>query len=282
MKKIGFIDYYLDCWHPHNFVENVKKYNAEHGTDFAVTLAWAERNSPSGKTTDAWCAEHGVKRAESIAELCAECDYIAIFSPDNPEKHLGYAREVFKYGKPTFIDKTFSARYDDALEMFRISEELGTPFFSCSSLRYEESLAPFKGCASAITVLGGGGVGHLFDDYLVHHLEMVMHCFGTGAVSVHYEKNADQELVRVEFTGGRVANVIFAPCLNFAAIVADESGTSHYLPATSDFFYGQISEVLAFFAGEPLSFDTMQTLELAKIKAAAFRCRDEGIDKIIL
>ena len=27
MKKIGFIDYYLDCWHPQNFIKNAKQYN---------------------------------------------------------------------------------------------------------------------------------------------------------------------------------------------------------------------------------------------------------------
>lgn len=282
MKKIGFIDYYLDCWHAHCFTEKLALFNSEFGDCFEVSLAYAEIDAPRGMTTDEWCERHNVARAMSIAEVCENCDFIAIFSPDNPEKHLEYAREVFTYGKPTFIDKTFSKGYDDAVEMFSLAEKYGVRFFSSSSLRYEEAFKHLKGRATAVTVLGGGGEGHYFDDYLVHHLEIVMHVFGLGATSVSYEKNADQEIVKVEFTGGRVANIIFAPCLDFEAIIADENGKSERLPATSDFFRGQIFEVLSFFNGNPLSFDTAETLELAKIKAEAFRSRDEKIEKIYL
>lgn len=283
MKKIGFIDYYLDCWHPQNFIKNVKRYNEERGESFEICCAYAEIDSPkSDVTTDKWCAEYGVERTHSIKEACDKSDFVVIFSPDNPEKHLPYAKEVFKYAKKVFIDKTFSAGYDDAVEIFRLAEENGVDFFSSSSLRYEENFKKYKGKATAITVYGGGGEGHYFDDYLVHHLEIVMHCFGCGARSVRYEKNADQEIVRVEFTGGRVANVIFAPCLSFGAIIADENGNSSIEPNASDMFYAQISEILDFFDGKPISFDTAETLELAKIKAAAFKSRDEKIERVML
>lgn len=282
MKKIGFIDYYLDCWHAHCFTEKLALFNKEFGDCFEVSLAYAEIDSPHGMTTDEWCKAHNIPRAMSIKEVCESCDYIAIFAPDNPEKHLEYAKEVFTYGKPTFIDKTFSVGYDDAVEIFSLAERYGVKFFSTSSLRYDEAYRHLKGKASAVTVLGGGGEGHYFDDYLVHHLEIVMHVFGLGATAVSYHRCADQEIVKVEFTNGRIANIIFAPCLAFEAIISDENGRSARYPAMSDFFKHQIYEVLSFFNGEPLSFDTRETLELAKIKWAAFKSRDEKIARVIL
>lgn len=280
MKTIGFIDYYLDEYHSGNFIEKMNEYNAARGADYSVLCAWAEIDRPEGITNESWCSERGVELCGSIEEVCKRCDFIVIFAPDNPEKHLPYADEVFKHSKVVFIDKTFSAGYDDALKIFELAKERDVRFFSTSSLRYEESFAGYKGKATAITVYGGGGVGHYFNDYLVHHLEIVMHCFGCGAERVHYEKNADQELVRIEFSKNRVANVIFAPCLGFGAIIADGEGNSENLPATSDYFRGQIAEVLDFFGGGELSFDTRETLELARIKAAAFISRDEGIHTV--
>ena len=126
-----------------------------------------------------------------------------------------------------------------------------------------------------MTVLGGGSC---LDIYVVHLLEMVMHVFGSGAERVHYERCADQETVKVEFSGGRVANMIFSPCLGFAAIVADECGKSHHVAAESDFFYGQMHDIIALYEGRPISFDARETLELAAIRAAVLRARDEGID----
>ena len=80
MKKIGFIDYYLDSWHAHCFTEKLALYNAEYGDCFEVALAYAEIDSPSGLTTDEWCINHGIARAMSIAEVCKNCDFIAIFA----------------------------------------------------------------------------------------------------------------------------------------------------------------------------------------------------------
>ncbi len=282
MKTIGFIDYYLDEFHSGNFIKKANEYNEINGTDYVVCCAWAEIDSPSGMTNAQWCEAHGVELCASLEEVCRRCDFIVLLAPDNPEKHLPYAKEIFKIAKTVFIDKTFSAGYEDAKEIFRLADENGARFMSTSSLRYETAFAPYKDTATAITVYGGGGVGHYFDDYLVHHLEIVMHCFGLGATNVHYERCADQELVRVEFTNNRVANVIFAPCLGFGAIVADENGESRNLPAQSDYFKGQITDVLNFFGGAEPSFDTRQTLELAKIRAAAFISRDKGVHTVNL
>ena len=46
MKKIGFIDYYLDEWHANNYPAWIEEYNRKHGTDFKVAFAFAEKEVP--------------------------------------------------------------------------------------------------------------------------------------------------------------------------------------------------------------------------------------------
>ena len=60
MKKVGFIDYYLDEWHANHYPEMLK--NASDGN---VVAAYAYGMIPSpktGKTNEEWCREHLEKR----------------------------------------------------------------------------------------------------------------------------------------------------------------------------------------------------------------------------
>ena len=120
MIKIGFIDYFLSEWHANNYPAWIK----ETGKDFEVAYAWAEKNvSPyDGVTTDQWCKTMGVQRCGSIAEVCEKSDVIVILSPDDPVNHLPYAKIVFPYGKPTYIDKPFAHTREDAEEMLALAE----------------------------------------------------------------------------------------------------------------------------------------------------------------
>jgi predicted dehydrogenase len=147
MKKIGYIDYYVDEWHAHHGFETVKAYNEKTGDAFAITAVWAEKDKEGGLSTEAFCAKYGVKKCATIAELAEEVDYFIILSPDNSEKKLGYAKEAFKYGKPTFMDKTFCDSYASAVAIFDEAKKRGVDFFSSSSLRYASELNPYMGTA---------------------------------------------------------------------------------------------------------------------------------------
>ena len=113
MKTIGFVDYYISEWHANNYPAWIKEAAEKLGVDYAVSYAWAEEYvSPVDKrNTDEWCRDFGVERCESIAELCEKSDFIIVLAPSNPEKHLAYASEVLKYGKRTYVDKTFAPDY---------------------------------------------------------------------------------------------------------------------------------------------------------------------------
>jgi hypothetical protein len=66
MKRIGLIDYYLSEWHANHYPEWIRQANEALGTDYRVTMAWAECEiSPiDGVSTDEWCEKNGVTAKE--------------------------------------------------------------------------------------------------------------------------------------------------------------------------------------------------------------------------
>ncbi len=127
MKIIGFADYYINEWHAIHYPEWIKEASEELGTEYAVKYVWAEKEiAPVSKvSTEEWCRTYGMQKCDSLAELCKKCDHVILLAPSNPEKHLEYAGEILKYGKRTYIDKTFAANYEEVKEIFRIAKSYG-------------------------------------------------------------------------------------------------------------------------------------------------------------
>ena len=123
MKTIGFIDCFLDNFHANKYPEFIAQYNEKNGTDFAVKYAWAEEDLAGGKTNDDWCKEHNVERCATIKEVCEKSDFVMILAPARPDTHLRYCEEAFKYGKLTYVDKTFAPDFATAKKIFELAEK---------------------------------------------------------------------------------------------------------------------------------------------------------------
>ena len=271
MKTIGFIDYFLNEWHANEYPAMIRAYNEKNGTDYQVKYAWEETSALGGMTTEEWCEKYGAQPCASIEEVCEKSDFVVVLAPSNPEKHLAYAKAVFACGKNPYIDKTFAPDYATAKAIFDLANEYGVQFFSSSALRYASELNAYMGTANTVFTTGGGSN---FDEYIIHQIEMAVKCLGVGAEQVRYTKNADQEWVEVAYANGKVAKMMFAPCMPFAATVADENG-SNYLPIESAFFDGLIADMLHFFATGEKSFDGAQTLEVIKIREGAIQAKSK-------
>ena len=271
MKTIGFIDYFLNEWHANEYPKMIRAYNEKNGTDYQVKYAWEETSALGGMTTEEWCEKYGAQPCASIEEVCEKSDFVVVLAPSNPEKHLAYAKAVFACGKNPYIDKTFAPDYATAKEIFDLANEYGVQFFSSSALRYASELNAYMGTANTVFTTGGGSN---FDEYIIHQIEMAVKCLGVGAEQVRYTKNADQEWVEVAYANGKVAKMMFAPCMPFAVTVADENG-SNYLPIESAFFDGLIADILHFFATGEKSFDGAQTLEVIKIREGAIQAKSK-------
>ena len=126
MKKIGFVDYFIDEWHANNYPAWIEEASAKLGVDYKLSFAWAKIDEPRGVlTTDAWCEKFSAIHSASVKELCENSDCIVILAPSNPEEHLDLVKQTFPHarGKRVYIDKTFAPDLKTALEIFRLAEE---------------------------------------------------------------------------------------------------------------------------------------------------------------
>lgn len=263
MLKIGFVDYFLDEWHANNYPKWFRAASEQLGEEFKIAYAWAELDMPpaGGKTTDAWCQEVGAQRCASLAELCEKSDVIVILSPDNPERHLDYAKAVLPYGKRTYIDKTFAPDYATACKIFAIAREHGTPFFSSSALRYAEELKALDSPDGIITTGGG-----LLSRYIVHQAEMVVAKLGTGDFRVTARGQGPATIFSVDYENGKRATMLHAPAYGFGVSLAKGNDEiTPITPAASPFFAALILDMARFFLTGEVSFDPNETLAVMKL-----------------
>ncbi len=65
---------------------------------------------------------------DSIATLLEDCDLVMLETNDGTE-HLAQALEVFRAGKPVFIDKPIAASLTDVLTIYRAAHQYKVPCF---------------------------------------------------------------------------------------------------------------------------------------------------------
>lgn len=281
MKTIGFVDFYLSEWHANNYPAWIQQANEKLGLDYRVAYGWAEQNlSPVyGKTTEEWCEEFGVQQCKTLKELCEKSDYILVLAPSNPEKHLGYAEEVLKYGKNTYIDKTFAPDYQTAEKIFAIAKQYGTKFFSSSALRYGTELNAIQNAVKVATKGGGSNL----PEYIVHQTEMVVKTLGLGAKSVCTEQLGENHyLCKIGYADGRSASMEYRADYPFAIAWESADGTKGNAEIVSDMFAYLLESILKFYESGGLPFDSAQTLEVMKIREAAVKSVNQAGMEIIL
>ena len=267
MKKIGFVDYYLSEWHANNYPTWMAP--CELSSQYKIAYAWAELDfSPEdGVTTDEWCEKNGAKKCDTIEELCEKSDVIIILAPSNPEKHLGYAEKVFKYGKRTYIDKTFAPDLETAKKIFAIAEKYGTPFFSSSALRYASELDDCGKCNTVMTMGGGDSVG----EYIIHQAEMLVKKIGTGAEKMCLTEKCGALFFNIIYNDDREAAMMMGRGIPFSAFMTVKGNPPKYRVAKSKYFESFAADVLRFFEEGTTSFDVSETLEVMKLCEGAIR-----------
>lgn len=274
MKKIGLIDYYLDEYHAHEAFVSIRDLGGDK-TGFSIVAAYAERDSLSGLTSDAFCEKHGIKRAYSIAELCDMVDCVMILSPDDNDKKEGYAIEAIKYCKPIFMDKTFTDSYESAVRIFDAADKADVPLFSSSSLRYASELQPYKTNSTSVLAIGSGVK---LEIYAVHYMEIVCTCMGAGIESVRHEQRGTQEWAHIKYRDGRHATIVISigGHMDFQVLLADHEGETRNIVVQSPIFKLQMEMILEFFKTGKTSFDRAETLEIMRVIDAIKKSKREN------
>ena len=268
MKKIGFVDYYISEWHANNYPEWIDDACKKMGLDYKVSYAWAEeRISPiDGVTTEEWCKKFGAEKCNTLEELCEKSDVILVLAPSDPEKHLQYAKTVLKYGKRTYIDKTFAPCLDEAKDIFALAERYNTPFFSTSALRYASELEKCENCNRIKTVGGGSNLC----EYIIHQVEMVVHKLGIGATHITAKETENNAVFSIKYPDQREASMTFA--YNGSPFIAEMSNCKDTFSEEiqSNFFGTLMEKILTFFETGKSDFSGEETLEVMKIRDGVF------------
>ena len=274
MIRIGFVDYYIDEWHAHNFAKRYKELSAGIGIECEIAGVFAVVEKPSDEklSTAQWCENYGIRHYENVTELANDCDAFVIFAPDDPEIHPALCRLTFPFGKPTFVDKTFAISVRAARNMLAMAEKNGTRMYTTSSLRYATEVRDVIG-KNEVTVKGN--YVHM-KDYLVHTGEMIVTALGVGMSTVCCHIDGEAYKFDVGYTDGRHGTVVMTPEFGF-----EVNGNE----VQSDFFGGQIKDIISFFAGADSPVSTNEIIDVARFVEGgllAIGSPDKEIDVSVL
>ena len=275
MKKIGIIDYFIDEWHSNEYLGLFKKANEELGLEYEIAYGWAEIDKEGRLTTEEWCKKNGVTRCATIEEICEKSDNLLILAPANPETHLKYAKAALKYGKTTYIDKTFAPDLKTAKEIFAIAKEYGAKIFTTSALRYAEELEGLENVQGLFVTGGGGNV----KEYIIHQIEMAVKVMGQNADYAWVFHGTDQTAITLTF-GEKVVTLNYSKSACGFSVDAKKNGVDFCLYRRMEkdtYFYRLVRDILTFFDKEQEPFDCKQTLYAFAIRDAVVKGIDSGV-----
>ncbi len=170
----------------------------------------SSRNRVAGYTRELK-EKHGVVIVGSIDELLSNVDVVLLESVDG-RPHLEQARPVFRARKPVFIDKPVAGSLADAIAIFDLARESGTPCFSSSSLRFYPGVASVKHDPKVGEIVGCATYGPCEIEehhpdlfwYGIHGVETLFTIMGTGCESVARTHTEGTDLVVGVWKGGRI------------------------------------------------------------------------------
>lgn len=280
MKKIGFIDYFLDEYHANNYPQWIRA--TKRGYD--VAMAWEEVTRKKGKPLRVWCEEHRVEPTDDVEKVVESCDFLVVLAPSNPETHERLAEIPLKSGKPVYIDKPFAPDRGAAERLFDLARKNGTPLMSSSALRFggelqkavRESHRDAK--ASFVNVRGGGTS---FWEYSIHLLEMMVMLMGGGAKRVMQCGTGETDHMLVDYEDERRACLTLGSGQPFALSAYYGERPPLIIDKMDGFWTGFVDSLLTFFdTGVPAipEAETVEIISLVETGVKALDVKDEWID----
>lgn len=152
-----------------------------------------------------------VEIVDSIETLLTKVDVVLLESVDG-RPHLKQAEPVLKAHKPVFIDKPLAGSLADAIKIFELAEQYGTPCFSSSSLRYNPTITALKKDPKVGEIVGAYSFGPSpFEEhhpdlfwYGIHGVEALYTIMGPGCVSVSRVHTPGTDIVTGIWQGDRI------------------------------------------------------------------------------
>ena len=266
MKKIGFIDYYLDEWHANTYPGMIQE--ASKG-EMAVCYAYGKIDSPTGISNRAWGEKYDITVLNTIKEVIEKSDYLVVLSPDHPHMHEELCALPLKSRKRVYIDKTFAPDRESAKRIFAMAEAGETSFYSSSALFFADELKAVQ--KEGIKVINSWGPG-TYDMYSIHQLEPIVSLMGYDARRVMFLGDEQFPSMLVEFDGGRRVQIANFPMgAPFIMSIGYMDNATKQITLESDYFSNFIDALIEFFRTGNIPVPHEETLAVISIRAAGIR-----------
>lgn len=268
MKKIGFIDYYLDEWHANNYPEFIKRLS---NGRYEVSYAYGMIDSPiGGMTNKEWSEKYNIPLLGSIEEVIEKSDLLIVLSPDNPEMHLQLTDLPLKSGKLCYVDKTFAPDKETAVKIFENAEAHNTKCFSSSALRFVSELKEID--TDKIYKIYSEGPG-TYDMYSIHQIEPIMSLMKCRANKVMALSDKEHPSYLVEFEDGRLVQMYHRVDEDntFRITVCYDDNKADVHPIKSDYFSLFIEAMIEFFDTGVVPVPKEQTIDVIAVREAGLK-----------
>lgn len=224
----------------------------------------------------------GVEIVGSIGELLEKVDCVLLETNDGT-MHLEQAMEVFKAGKPVFIDKPVAANLRDVLAIYDAAEKFDVPMFSSSSLRYSSSAQAIRGGSlGAVTGCDAYSPCSLERShtdlywYGIHGVETLFTVMGTGCESVSRTSSDDFEFVVGKWSDGRIGTFrgIRKGASGYGGHAFGEKGVAVVGPYEG--YRPLVIEIAKFFKTKEAPISAAETIEIYAFMEAADESKRQG------
>lgn len=227
--------------------------------------------------------EVGVEVVDSIKKLMNMVDVVLLETNDG-RPHLEQAREVFKAGKPVFIDKPVAGSLKDAVAIYQEAAQKKVPMFSASSLRYMKNVHAVRHENKIGQVLGADTFSPATLEphhpdlfwYGIHGVEVLFTVMGAGCESVTRFQTEDADVVVGKWKDGRLGTF-----RGTRKGKHDYGGTAYGMNGNISLGPFDGYEALAvkigeFFKSKVSPIDARETLEIYAFMEAADECKRKG------
>ena len=304
MLKIGVVGMNPGNGHPYSFsavfngfdndalqaeceFELIKHYlpdhhcNREFVPDARVTTVWAPEPGAAERIARVAKIEHV---ASSLKELANSVDAI-LFTRDDIENHWMMAGDLFKTGKPLFIDKVLAHSQED-FEKFLHAVPEGYPLMTASSFGFSPQIDEAREALKQSEVMFVNGVSScVWVRYAPHLLGALFQLFGSDIATIQNTGNAAGDIVTLHYRNG-----LAAVCEIFNGVGLPLGLTVHrkgeaplpvpYTDPTLKNYFLSIAEMMKRFAtmakGGPSPTPWSETVKLNRIVLAGVASKAQG------
>ncbi|MCM8764195.1 MAG: Gfo/Idh/MocA family oxidoreductase [Candidatus Omnitrophica bacterium] len=222
---------------------------------------------------------YNVKLFDSIEDMLEDVNAILLESVDG-RRHLKEAEPVIKARKPVFIDKPFTANYEDAAKIVQLAEKYRCPVFSCSSLRFDVNISKLRNDIEVGRILGCDAFGPEsrldvmpgFFWYGIHGIEILFSVMKTGCKSVEVINTESSDIAVGVWNDGRtgIFRGIKQGHPSYGMTIFGEKKVKHttYNPDIPTYSM-LIKEIMKFFRSGIAPYSIEETLEIVAFMEAS-------------